>query len=352
MIVERSGNLLRDDAQALVNTVNTVGVMGKGLALQFRRAFPDNYEAYLRACADGVVQPGKVFVTPFGEGRWVLNFPTKRHWRQRSRIEDIRDGLDDLIRILKDLRIESIAVPPLGCGNGGLPWDVVRPLIIEKLAPLDVTVHLYGPGTPSPEDMIRSEAPSKLTPSCARVLLGLRRYIATSLSAGVAVDARTSLLEAHKVTYLMQAAGSGSQFEFEPGHYGPYSPNLDRAISRMEGHYLVGFGDGTGGARADLRLLPASDDTDVLISDHDGISQAWDRVAAIATGYEYPDGMELLATVHYLATQGDTGSVIDPEEVARQVANWSDRKRRLFPAEDVTQAWFSLEGGGLLRPNR
>jgi O-acetyl-ADP-ribose deacetylase (regulator of RNase III) len=132
MIIETAGNLLHDDAQALVNTVNTVGVMGKGLALQFKRAFPENFTTYARACRDGRVRPGHILAVPAGDGRWILNFPTKRHWRQPSRLEDIADGLDDLVRVIEELGLRSIAVPPLGCGNGRLPWTTVRPLILDK----------------------------------------------------------------------------------------------------------------------------------------------------------------------------------------------------------------------------
>lgn len=149
MIVEASGDLLLDDAQALVNTVNTVGVMGRGLALQFKRAFPSNFETYARACADGRVQPGRIFVTSFGDDRWILNFPTKRHWRQPSRLEDIRSGLEDLVRTIAELGVASVALPPLGCGHGGLDWRVVRPLIFEKLDGLDVEIRLYGPTAPT-----------------------------------------------------------------------------------------------------------------------------------------------------------------------------------------------------------
>ena len=148
MIVETTGNLLLDDAQALVNTVNTVGVMGKGLALQFKRAYPSNFATYARACADGRVEPGRIFVTSLGDGRWILNFPTKRHWRQPSRLEDIRSGLDDLVRTIVELDVPSVALPPLGCGNGGLDWQVVRRLTFEKLDDLAVEIRLYGPGTP------------------------------------------------------------------------------------------------------------------------------------------------------------------------------------------------------------
>ncbi|MEW9530123.1 macro domain-containing protein [Microbispora sp. NPDC049125] len=154
MITETTGDLLLDDAQALVNTVNTVGVMGKGIALQFKRAFPDVFAAYADACADGRVEPGRVLPVRLGDGdRWVLNFPTKRHWRQPSRLDDIEAGLDDLARLLVELDVRSVAIPPLGCGNGGLPWARVRPLIFAKLADLDVDIRLYGLGVPTGEDM-------------------------------------------------------------------------------------------------------------------------------------------------------------------------------------------------------
>jgi O-acetyl-ADP-ribose deacetylase (regulator of RNase III) len=145
MIIERSGDLLQDDAQALVNPVNTAGVMGKGLALQFKRAFPANFTSYAEACADGRLRPGKVFAVPVDGDRWVINFPTKRHWRSASRLEDIESGLDDLSRVLTELDVASVAVPPLGCGHGGLDWGAVHPLIIERLGVLGLEVRLYVP---------------------------------------------------------------------------------------------------------------------------------------------------------------------------------------------------------------
>lgn len=134
MIVERAGDLLRDDAQALVNPVNTAGVMGKGLALQFKRAYPDNFTAYAKACAEGRLHPGEILCVPVDD-RWILNFPTKRHWRSKSRLEDIGTGLEALARVLDERHITSVAVPPLGCGHGGLAWTTVRPLITTTLAP-------------------------------------------------------------------------------------------------------------------------------------------------------------------------------------------------------------------------
>lgn len=345
MIVESTGNLLLDDAQALVNTVNTVGVMGKGLALQFKRAFPANFDAYVQACRDGRVRPGRIFATQFGDHRWILNFPTKRHWREPSQLEDIHSGLDALVRVIVELNLTSVALPPLGCGNGGLDWATVRPLIIEKLGGLDVEVRLYGLGTPSPESMpVRTERPP-LTRSRARLLAGLRRYTITAFEAGIAVDAYTSLLETQKVAYLLQAAGLRLGHRFERGHYGPFSNDLNREISTLEGHYLIGFGDGTGGARADLRLLPAAEQAEACVDDDEAFAAAWSKVSKAIFGYEYPDGMELLSTVHFIVA--DQAGTVDADTIAVEVARWNERKSRLFSTEDVHAAWTQLQEAAL-----
>ncbi|HEY3356479.1 MAG TPA: macro domain-containing protein, partial [Polyangia bacterium] len=151
-----TGNLLEAQVDALVNTVNTVGVMGKGIALQFKKAFPANYEAYRRACAVKQVQIGRIFVFETGMlmPRYIFNFPTKKHWRQPSRLEYIRAGLEDLVTQVQQLGVRSIAVPPLGCGHGGLAWSAVRPLVEAALALVPATrVLLFAPaGAPPAKD--------------------------------------------------------------------------------------------------------------------------------------------------------------------------------------------------------
>ncbi|GGL33560.1 type II toxin-antitoxin system antitoxin DNA ADP-ribosyl glycohydrolase DarG [Planomonospora parontospora] len=350
MITEVTGNLLRDDAQALVNTVNTVGVMGKGLALQFKRAFPEVFSAYRKASEAGQVQPGRILAVPIpgDDDRWVLNFPTKRHWRQPSRIEDIEAGLDDLVRVLRDLDIRSVAVPPLGCGNGGLDWSVVRPLIIERLGALDVTVRLYGLGTPTPEDMPTSTARPELNRPRARLLAALHRYIRASWESGISDQPRASLIEIHKVAYLLQSAGADLGLSFVRLHYGPFSSALNQGLAGLEGHYLMGFGDGTGGARADLRLLPgAAEAAEAAVRSDAEFERAWEAVRRATLGYEYPEGMELLASVHYLAGSADRSA--DADSVVRQLAQWSDRKRRLFHPDTVRAALQRLDEAALLR---
>jgi O-acetyl-ADP-ribose deacetylase (regulator of RNase III) len=149
MIVHTRGDLLKADVEALVNTVNCVGSMGKGLAAQFRDAFPDNLRAYEVACKRGEVRPGRMFIVEAGGAshpRWIVNFPTKRHWRNGSRMADIDAGLTALVGDVQRLGIRSIAIPPLGCGLGGLDWNLVRPRIEQTFAPLtEVRVLLFAP---------------------------------------------------------------------------------------------------------------------------------------------------------------------------------------------------------------
>jgi O-acetyl-ADP-ribose deacetylase (regulator of RNase III) len=149
MIRFLQGNLLEAPAEAIVNTVNTVGVMGKGLALMFKQAFPQNFMRYAQACKHKEVRAGQMFVTEHlavGGPRWIINFPTKEHWRDPSQLQWVIDGLQDLCRVIADKGIVSIAVPPLGCGLGGLDWDAVRPEIERALGSLpNVDVLVFEP---------------------------------------------------------------------------------------------------------------------------------------------------------------------------------------------------------------
>jgi O-acetyl-ADP-ribose deacetylase (regulator of RNase III) len=165
MIELTSGDILKSDADALVNTVNCVGVMGRGIALQFKNAFPNNFKAYEAACKREAVQPGRMFVFETGQltpPRFIVNFPTKRHWRGKSCMEDIDAGLVDLVKVIQDKGIRSIAVPPLGAGLGGLDWNEVRPRIEQALGELtDVQVLIYEPkGAPAPVTPTRVYRPA------------------------------------------------------------------------------------------------------------------------------------------------------------------------------------------------
>jgi O-acetyl-ADP-ribose deacetylase (regulator of RNase III) len=149
MLEFRNGDLLADDAVALVNTVNCVGVMGKGIALAFKSAYPDNYRLYRSACQRGDIRPGCVFVTQpglmFGP-RHIVNAATKDHWRDGSRMEWIERAAREIVSFCNSMRVETIAVPALGCSNGGLPWMRVRQVLEREFSDSSTSFRVYLPG--------------------------------------------------------------------------------------------------------------------------------------------------------------------------------------------------------------
>lgn len=344
MISEETGSLLDAPVDALVNTVNTVGVMGKGLALQFKQAYPANFRAYQAACRHGEVRLGRMFVyepSVPGQPRYLVNFPTKGHWRDRSSLDDIRAGLADLRRVILDRAITSIAVPPLGCGNGGLDWRDVRPLISEALGDLpDVRVLVYPPqNAPSPDDMpVRTRRP-RMTTGRAALLALLGEYTEESWVEGATVTrGGASLLEIQKLMYFLQEAGQPLRLSYAKGRYGPYADNLNHVLQALEGHYLRGYGDRT---QQILDLSPI-----MLIDGADGEARHWlDDSADSATGrriadvvklitdFASPYGVELLSTVHWTATREAPGT--DTAALTTAVRAWSPRKERLFTEHHV-----------------
>ena len=161
------GNLLESRVDAVVNTVNTVGIMGKGIALMFKERFPENFKAYEAACKAGQVEVGKMFVTPGVEldgPRWIINFPTKQDWRKPTKLEWVHSGLAALKDVIREKHIKSVALPPLGCGNGGLDWEVVRPIIEDALRDLEgVEVVVYEP-TAKYQNVAKKQGVEKLMP--------------------------------------------------------------------------------------------------------------------------------------------------------------------------------------------
>ena len=345
--VDASGNLLDADVDVLVNTVNTVGVMGKGIALQFKNAFPGNFKAYEQACKRKEVVLGKMFVFDNGQLArpcWIVNFPTKGHWRSRSRIGDLEMGLDDLRSVIVDLKISSIALPPLGCGNGGLDWADVQPLIKDKLRGLDAEIHIYAPvGAPAAADMEVATSRPTLTPGKAALVAMVDRYSAVALGA--------SLIEIQKLMYLLQEAGEPLKLRYEAHRYGPYADNLRHVLKALEGHHLQGFGDGSApvDAAEPIRLLDgaAEEAADALAGEP--IVERIERVLSTVEGFESAYGLELLATVHWAATKSGAGSGLD--DVTTEVQQWNRRKQRMFTAEHIDVAWNHLRDGGWLNPD-
>lgn len=345
VIIEKTGNLLEDDADALVNTVNTVGVMGKGIALQFKRSYPDMFRDYARAARAGEVVRGHMHIWPTGAlngPKYIINFPTKGHWRSPSHLSDIESGLVDLVEVIRQLGIRSIAIPPLGAGSGGLDWRAVEPLIRSALGALaDVDVHLYAPqGSPSASTIRHSTTKPKMTAGRAALVSILDQYARSAVTA--------SPIEVQKLMYFLQEAGEPLRLNFVGHTYGPYADNLRHVLIDVEGHYLTGYGDGS--ARAleaePIRVLPgAEEEAGKLLAAQPGTQARVRRVLQLAEGFESMYGLELLSTVHWVATHEPQGPP-SQERVVELVQQWSPRKRGLFTERHISIALDTLRAKG------
>ncbi|QBG87171.1 Appr-1-p processing protein [Xanthomonas oryzae] len=321
MITFTQGNLLQARVEALVNTVNTVGVMGKGIALMFKERFNENFLRYAAACKAKQVRTGKMFVTEANElngPRWIINFPTKQHWRGDSRIEWIAEGLQDLRFFLIENNVKSIAIPPLGAGNGGLDWADVRPLIEESLTGLDTKILVFEPISKY-QNVAKRSGVEKLTPARALIAELVRRYWVLGMEC--------SLLEIQKLAWFLErnierAGLPTMDLRFAPHKYGPYADRLRHLLNGLDGSYL----------HCDKRIGDA-DPLDVIWFDdaRKSFLQAYlkseakeyapvlEATAALIDGFESPFGMELLATIDWLIAQAD---------VSPQLANMRGGIRR------------------------
>jgi O-acetyl-ADP-ribose deacetylase (regulator of RNase III) len=341
MIERGTGNLLEADVDALVNTVNTVGVMGKGIALQFKKAFPENFTAYERACKAGDVQPGRMFTVDLHRlqsPRFIINFPTKRDWKHKSRLIDIEAGLVALVSEITRLGITSIAVPPLGCGNGGLDWADVRPRIEAALAAVpDVRVLLFAPkGAPDAAAMPIKTARPRMTSGRAAVIAVMSRYALAGYS--------LTLLEVQKLLYFLQEAGETlTTLKFAKDRYGPYADTLRHVLDKMDGHFIQGWGDGANKPETQLEVVPeAATEAEAFLGGESQTHERLSRVAELIEGFETPYGMEILSTVHWVATRENAASA---EDAIRLTHAWSPRKA-LFAPDHIRAAWSALNQKG------
>lgn len=325
MIKYRTGDILEAHVEALVNTVNCVGVMGRGVALQFKQAFPENFKRYAAACAREEVQPGRMFVYEthtLANPKFIINFPTKRHWRGKSRIADIEAGLMALVDEIRKRKIRSIAIPPLGAGLGGLDWRDVRPRIDAALNPLDdVEIIVFEPERASDR---KHASPSrdvpKMTPGRAALVVLMHRYLRGLM------DPFVTLLEVHKLMYFMQEAGQDLQLRYSKAPYGPYAENLRHVLQKMEGQYVSGYGDGGDVPNKHLELVPgAVKDAEAFLQEDVMTRERLQRVADLVDGFESPFGLELLASVHWVAAREGAAST---DEAIRLTYEWNDRKKR------------------------
>ena len=340
MIEFKRGDLFTEDAEALVNTVNCVGVMGRGVALQFKQRFPENFKSYAAACKRGDVQPGRMYMFETGElgnPRFIVNFPTKRHWRGKSRMSDITLGLTALRSVIQEHGIRSIAVPPLGSGLGGLNWTDVRKHIIGALENLEETrVVVFEPGGASDDARANKsrEVPSMTAGRAALVLL-MERYLRGLL------DPFVTLLEVHKLMYFLQEAGEPLRLRYAKGPYGPYADNLRHVLREVEGHFISGYADGGEAPAKQLELVPgALPDATAFLSSQPEVHERLRRVSSLVEGFETPFGLELLATIHWVATRE---SAVDLKDIERKTYAWNPSKRQFTPRQ------IALAAGRLTR---
>ena len=327
MIEFTTGDILRANAEALVNTVNCVGIMGRGIALQFKNAFPANFKAYQAACAREAVRPGKMFVFEtgtLGNPKFIINFPTKRHWKGKSRMEDIDSGLKALAEEICERGIHSIAIPPLGSGLGGLNWTDVRPRIEAALHGInDLDIIIFEPNS-DPVTTKSREVPNMTAGRAALVVL-MNRYL------GGLMDPFVTLIEVQKLMYFMQEAGENLRLKYVKHHYGPYADNLRHVLTKIEGHLVSGYHDGGDAPDKQLELVPgAVKDAEAFLADDSQTRSRFDRVGKLVEGFETPFGLELLATVHWVATRENAASA---DDAVTKVYAWNDRKRRFTPRQ-------------------
>ncbi|MGH6714681.1 MAG: type II toxin-antitoxin system antitoxin DNA ADP-ribosyl glycohydrolase DarG [Bradyrhizobium sp.] len=341
MIEFKTGDILRADVEALVNTVNCVGIMGRGIALQFKNDFPDNFKAYEAACAREEVQPGKMFVferRTLTNPKFIINFPTKRHWRGKSRMEDIESGLGALVEEIRTRGIRSIAIPPLGSGLGGLNWADVRERIVAALKGLDETRVIVFEPNGAPVATKSRDVPN-MTPGRAALVVLMHRYL------GGLMDPFVTLLEVHKLMYFMQEAGEPLRLQYAKAPYGPYAENLRHVLRAVEGHLVSGYADGGDAPDKQIELVPgAVKDAEAFLADKRETAARFDRVGKLVEGFETPFGLELLATVHWVAKHESAMSV---EDAATKVYAWNDRKRRFSPRQ-IGIAFGALRSKGWL----
>ena len=335
MVRFEEGNLLDADVEALVNTVNTVGVMGKGIALMFKERFPDNFREYAAACKSGEVRLGEMFVTDntdFLGPKWIVNFPTKDHWRSRTRLEWIEIGMNALVRVIEERQIRSIAVPPLGCGNGGLEWRNVKPVIESALAEVEGVEAIIFEPTTRYQNVAKTVGVEKLTPARALVAEMVRRYCVLGLGC--------SVLEVQKLAWFIVRGAEQTGVEdpltlsFGAHVYGPYSDKLRMLLKNLDGSYLG----------CERRLADAVPTSEIWFNDRKKAVvgaylqsegkrylPALEWATELIQGFESPLGMELLATVDWLLQKdGRPATVAGIREGLRRWGRGRDRKLRIF----------------------
>jgi O-acetyl-ADP-ribose deacetylase (regulator of RNase III) len=341
MIKVFEGDMMLSKAEALVNTVNTVGVMGKGIALQFKEAFPSNNKAYIDACKRKELEPGKI-LTVWDENlqlgkKLIINFPTKVHWRNPSKYEYIEKGLIALRELLQKEKIKSVAIPPLGSGNGGLDWNRVKPMIEEALSGLNTEIMIYEPNAAIKAILQKQEVKKeiKLTPARASLLYALFAF--------ESIGEYSSLFAANKLAYFLQRKGQKLNLDFKAYHYGPYAIGVEKVLYHLNGVYLKGMEQGNAKPFEPLQLnyekweeIKQYINKEISYED----SQRVKNLIQFISGFTSELSLEILATVDFIITQNPKYSI---DDVTKTIENWNMRKKELFKPEYVEASYNYLK---------
>jgi O-acetyl-ADP-ribose deacetylase (regulator of RNase III)/uncharacterized protein YwgA len=324
MIKYVTGDILESKAAALINTVNTVGVMGKGIALQFKKAYHNNYKAYAEACKRNEIKIGKLFIIKdsnlSSEEKYIINFPTKKDWRKPSEYSFIESGLDDLIRVLKEYKIKSIAIPPLGAGNGGLEWEKVKKIIEHKLNNLDVEIIVFEPTQHIKEQLKKERV--KLTDARALLL-----YVLYDL---VKNGEYVSEFSGEKVCYFLQRFGAKKYFnlDFKPNFYGPYSGKVRFVLNVLNGSYIMGYSDMNKKPFEPLTLVSDGyEEVKALVESNSELYSIANKAIDFLSGFYSDFALELLSSIDFITTNLNS---FEKDLISNQLENWSDRKRSMF----------------------
>jgi O-acetyl-ADP-ribose deacetylase (regulator of RNase III) len=342
------GDMFKSEAQTLVNTVNTVGVMGKGIALQFKRRFPEMFDDYVARCSAGRVRLGKPYLFKRETPPWIVNFPTKEHWRQVARLDAIVEGLLYLVAHYQHWGIESLAVPPLGCGEGQLEWRVVGPTLYRHLKPIEVPVELYAPfGTPHDElqpDYLEqlslepsAHAPASRVPAGWVALVAIVREIESDK-----YHWPLGRIGFQKLAYFATAAGIPTELHFERSSYGPYAPALKPMLARLVNNGLVT--EERLGRMIHVRVGPTFHDAEIAFAGElgaasDAVQQVADLFRRMTTRRA-----EVAASVHLVARElrDAIGRAPTEAEVKDEVMRWKARRRPPFSDREVAEAIRNL----------
>ncbi len=328
MIHYTIGNILESDAQALVNTVNTIGVMGKGIALQFKKAYPNNFNAYQNACKYKEIAIGNLFVykdsnLDSGE-KIIINFPTKQDWRKPSEYIFIEKGLDNLVQIIEKEKIKSIALPPLGAGNGGLEWEKVKKIIEQKLKDLDVEIFIYEP-TREIKEYLKTER-AKLTEARALLL-----YVLFDL---VRNGEYVSEFSSEKICYFLQKFGAKKylKLQYSPQFYGPYSGKVRYILNCLNGSYIMGYSDMDKKPFDPLMLVADTYETVKSYIDRNAeLSEIAQKTTKFLDGFYSDFALELLSSIDFIVSENHT---FDKQIITQKLSEWNDRKRSIFSKQE------------------